>query len=78
MPFQISGAEIALEGHCSIEEAQMLFEAVRGVEEPIFDLMRTQSLHTAIVQIILASSGRVRNAASDRLLASCFSGRLIA
>ena len=78
MSFRIEGAEIAFEGHCSIEEAQSLFDALRGVEEPIFDLSRARSLHTAIVQIVLASSGRVRGAASDRAFMACFGDRLIA
>ena len=38
MPFRIDDNVISLDGHCSVEEAQPLFEALRGVDEPIFDL----------------------------------------
>ncbi len=78
MPFRIDDNVFALEGHCSIEEAQPLFDALRAADEPVFDLTQARTLHTAIVQLILASSGRVRLASSDGLLAACFRDRAIA
>ncbi len=76
MPFRIDDDVISLDGHCPIEEAQPLFEALRGLDEPIFDLGGTQTLHTAIVQLILASPGSVRGTPADRWLAACFRDRL--
>ena len=72
MPFRIYDNVITLDGYCSVEEAQPLFEAVRGVDDPIFDLGGTRGLHTAIVQIILASRGGLRGVPSDPALAACF------
>jgi hypothetical protein len=77
MPFTMDGDVISLDGHCPIEEAQPLFDALRAVDEPIFDVSRALSLHTAIVQLILASAGRVRGAPADRWLAVCFRDRLL-
>jgi len=77
MPFTIDGDVISLDGHCPIEEAQPLFDALRAVDEPIFDVSRTLSLHTAIVQLILASAGGVRGAPADRWLAACFRDRVL-
>jgi hypothetical protein len=77
MPYRIDDNVISLDGHCSVEEAQPLFEAMRGVDEPIFDLGRAQTLHTAVVQLILASAGRVRSPPADRWLAACFRDRVL-
>jgi hypothetical protein len=77
MPFTLDDDVISLDGHCPIEEAQPLFEALRAVDEPIFDVSRALSLHTAIVQLILASRGSVRGAPADRWLAACFRDRVL-
>jgi hypothetical protein len=77
MPFTIDGDVISLDGHCPIEEAQPLFDALRAVDEPIFDVSRALSLHTAIIQLILASTGSVRGAPADRWLAACFRDRVL-
>jgi hypothetical protein len=77
MPYRIDDDVISLDGHCSIEEAQPLFDALRDVDEPIFDLEHAQTLHTAVVQLILASTGRVRGAPADRWLAACLRDRLL-
>jgi hypothetical protein len=72
MPFRIDDNVVTLDGHCSVEEAQPLYEALRGLEEPIFDLGGASGLHTAIVQLILASSGGLRGTPSEPALAACF------
>jgi hypothetical protein len=76
MPFTLDDDVISLDGHCPIEEAQPLFEALRAVDEPIFDVSRALSLHTAIVQLMLASAGAVRGAPADLWLAACFRDRV--
>ncbi|MCW6511557.1 hypothetical protein [Lichenifustis flavocetrariae] len=75
MPIRTEDSLIALDGHCTIEEAEALFEILRGIEEPVFDLAATNTLHTAIVQLIMASSGVVRNIPDDPVLAACFHNR---
>jgi hypothetical protein len=72
MAINIQDNVIAIEGHCPIDEAEPLFETLRGIEDPIFDLSQATTLHTAIVQLVLASSARIRGMPSDKVLASCF------
>ena len=75
MPMRIEDGVITLDGHCAIEEAQPLFDLLGGIDAPIFDVTQAKSLHTAIVQLILASSGSVRGASASPLLAACFGDR---
>ncbi len=77
MPFRIDHEVVWLEGHCTAEDAQPLFDALRGVDCPIFDVGNTRSLHTAIVQIVLASQGGIRGALADPVLAACLRGRAL-
>jgi len=78
MPFRIDDNVVTIDGHSLVEEAQPLFEALLGVDEPIFDLGQAQTLHTAVVQLVLASTGRVLKAPPDRWLAACFRDRIVA
>jgi hypothetical protein len=72
MAIRIDDNIISIDGHCAIEEAEPLFETLRTIEEPIFDLTQTKTLHTSIVQLVLASSAKVRGMPSDKVLAACF------
>jgi hypothetical protein len=76
MPMRIEDQAIWLEGHCTIEEAQDLYDNVRGLEDPVFNLAGVETLHTAIVQILLASKGAVVGAKPDTWLANCFRGQI--
>jgi len=76
MPMRIEDQVISLEGHCTIEEAQDLYDSVRGFEEPVFNLAGVESLHTAIVQILLASGGAVVGVPPDTWLANCLRGQI--
>ena len=75
MPIRTDDTLIGLDGHCTIEEAEALFEILRTIDEPVFDLAATVTLHTAIVQLIMASRGVVRNIPNDPVLAACFRDR---
>jgi hypothetical protein len=77
MPIRIDDNVISLDGHCAIEEAESLHEALRAIEQPVFDLAHTSTLHTAIVQLIMTSPGKVRGLPSDRVLAACFCNCLL-
>jgi hypothetical protein len=72
MAIHIHDNIISIEGHCPIEEAEHLFETLRMIDEPTFDLTQTKTMHTSIVQLVLASSGEVRGMPSDKVLAACF------
>ncbi|KQT69073.1 MULTISPECIES: hypothetical protein [unclassified Aureimonas] len=73
MPFEVREGVVALKGACTIEEAEALHEAVRDLGDARFDLSGTSYMHTAIVQVILASGGTLaaRPAEVDPVLGAC-------
>ena len=71
MPFRVEGSRVILEGHCSVEEAPDLFQALLSIERPTFALDRADSLHTAVAQVLIASRGRLERRPSERTLAAC-------
>jgi hypothetical protein len=72
MPFRVEDGVVSLEGHCSVEEATDLFQALLTVEAPTIDLDKAESLHTAVAQVLIASRGKLRNSPADPVLAACF------
>jgi hypothetical protein len=78
MPFNIDGARVTLEGHCSVEEAPDLFQALIAVERPVFDLDRVAHMHTAVAQVLIASRGQLGKRPADRALAACLASLEVA
>jgi len=72
MAYSIDGNIVTITGACAIEDAEELHGRLCDVHEPMFDLAAATTLHTAVVQIILAAAGAVRNAPADAVLAACF------
>lgn len=77
MAFTVTETDVVFDGACSIEEAEDLHQALKGREAPRFDLARAGPLHTAILQIIMASGGTVSAMPSepDPLLAACLAAK---
>jgi hypothetical protein len=71
MPFQIEGSRAVLKGHCSVEEAADLFQALIAIERPVFSIEGVESMHTAIAQVLLAARGALEGSPADRTLAAC-------
>lgn len=63
---RVNEAMVVLEGHCPIEEAETLLEAVQSGGAQGIDVSACRSMHTAILQILLAARlplhGRVEDA----------------
>jgi hypothetical protein len=76
MPLRMLDHTIHLEADCSIEEAEALYEAARMIDQPIFDLAEARHLHTAIVQVIMASGGTVRGLPPDAVLHGCLADQI--
>ena len=74
MPFRVEADRIVLEGHCLVDEAPDLFQALLDIESPVFALAGAQSLHTAIVQLLIAARGRLESRPEDMTLAACLAG----
>jgi hypothetical protein len=72
MPFRVEDGIVCLEGHCSVEEAPDLFQALLAVEAPTIDLDKAESVHTAVAQVLIASRGKLQNPPADPVLAACF------
>jgi hypothetical protein len=70
----VSENEISFIGPCPIDEAEALHDALRDIEHPVFDLSEAGHLHTAIVQLIMASAGLVRGVPADPVLTACLRG----
>jgi len=76
MPMNVVENVIRLNGLCAIEEAEALHQALCGLDHPIFDLSEAAHIHTAIVQLVMASGGMVRGLPTDLALAACFRDRI--
>jgi hypothetical protein len=71
MTYTIDDGVVTLSGASGVEEVEALHASLCGVHEPVFDLAGATQLHTAVVQVILAAGGAVRNAPPDVLFAAC-------
>lgn len=56
---------IILEGDCGVEEAETLLSALLTAPGAEIDWSKCGSLHTAVVQLIMASNARVRGTCGD-------------
>ena len=71
MPFHVEGERVELEGHCLIDEAPPLLEAIRRLDRPVIDLTRADFVHTAVAQVLLVSGGALTQRPNDRALDAC-------
>ncbi len=76
MPIRTNDNIVFLEDHCPIEEAEALHEILKEIDAPVFDLTGASYLHTAIVQLVMASPGTVRVTQPDKVLVACLGDRL--
>jgi hypothetical protein len=70
MAFSLDGARVTLRGPCPVEEAPDLHRALIDIERPVFDLDSAGYVHTAIVQVMLASRGVLTRAPPESLAAA--------
>lgn len=47
--------QIVLEGTCPSEEAEVLLQRLLATPEAVVDLQRCESLHAAVIQVLLAA-----------------------
>ena len=47
MPFHVENSLVTLEGHCSVEEAPDLFQALLAIENPVFEIAGAQTASSA-------------------------------
>jgi hypothetical protein len=56
---------IVLEGKCPSEEAEMLLQHLLATPEAVVDLQRCESLHAAVIQVLLAAKPTLQLPSSD-------------
>lgn len=71
MPFAMTDDCLLLTGHCPIEEAEPLLDALRGMADPVVDVSGLDQAHTAILQVLMAAGPVIRGAPADPVAASC-------
>jgi hypothetical protein len=69
MSVRSEGRQVILEGRCRIEDAQTLLRALGQSPDCVVDIRKAETLHTAIVQILLAAGCSVRGISGDGFLA---------
>ena len=60
---------IILEGRCRIDDAELLLKALEQSPGGVVDIERAETLHTAIVQVLLAAGRPLRGIAGGGFLA---------
>ncbi|MBP2314266.1 hypothetical protein [Azospirillum soli] len=66
---RVNNGVIHLEGHCPVEDAEPLLEALQAGGDAALELGGCGSVHTAVLQLLLASRTRVLTPPADALLA---------
>ena len=56
---------IVLEGKCPSEEAEMLLQHLLAAPEAVVDLQHCESLHAAVIQVLLAAKPTLQLPSSD-------------
>lgn len=74
MPLEHDGACILLVGHCSVEEAEPLLDALRAAPDPVVDLTAAGWLHTAVLQVLMAAAPPLRGRPPGPVAAACLAG----
>lgn len=71
MALDTSGAVIRLSGHCPVEEAEPLLDALRLNPDAIVDLTGAAWVHTAVLQVLLAAAPSLRGRPAGLVAAAC-------
>lgn len=64
------GATIALEGVCSVEDAETLLRHLLAVPQATVDWRRCEHAHAAVIQVLLASGAALRGPPGGAFLGS--------
>jgi hypothetical protein len=69
MTVRIGEAElIVLEGQCPSEEAEMLLQRLLATPEAVVDLQHCDSLHAAVIQVLLAAEPTLQLPPTDTVM----------
>lgn len=71
MPVQTGKKRVTLSGHCSVEEAESLFDWLQKHEKGDADLGSLEHPHAAVLQILMAGQTRISSMPADEFCAAC-------
>jgi hypothetical protein len=71
MPLRIEGETVHLDGHCPAEEALPLQEFLLAMPVARIDMAACESLHTALLQVLLAARAPVLAGPPSSVLRRC-------
>jgi len=71
MPLEQDGTRIVLSGHCSVEEAEPLLDALRATPDAVVDVTGAAWLHTAVLQVLMAAAPALRGRLEGLVPATC-------
>ncbi|MEL6059566.1 MULTISPECIES: hypothetical protein [unclassified Methylobacterium] len=78
MALEQDGATIRLTGHCPVEEAEPLLDALRAAPDATVDLTGAAWLHTAVLQVLMVAAPALRGRPDGLVPAACLAGLPIA
>jgi hypothetical protein len=68
MTVRLDGNAIRLEGRCHVEDAEPLLALLQAEPGRMVDCSRSESLHTAVVQVLIALAPTVMGESADGVL----------
>jgi hypothetical protein len=74
MPLEQDGATIRLVGHCPVEDAEPLLDALRATPDATVDLTEAGWLHTAVLQVLMVATPALRGRPDGLVPGACLAG----
>jgi hypothetical protein len=68
MSVRLDGSIIRLEGRCYVEDAEPLLVLLQAEPGRVVDCFEAETLHTAVIQVLIALGAPVRGATRDDFL----------
>jgi hypothetical protein len=78
MPLEQDGAIIRLAGHCPVEDAEPLLDALRATPDATVDLTEARWLHTAVLQVLMVATPALLGRPAGLVPGACLAGLPVA
>jgi hypothetical protein len=77
MPIEFTKKKISLQGYCSVEEAEGVFDWLQKHEHGTLHLEGLEHLHAAVLQTLMASQRSIKALPADEFSAECLRQALL-
>ena len=78
MPLEQDGTRILLTGHCAVEDAEPLLDALRATPDAVVDLTGAAWLHSAVLQVLMVAAPSLHGRPDGLVPAACLAGLPVA